>query len=197
MERIDCLKVLVPFIKDDLVIVSLGRTADEWDSVCHRDGNLFAVGMGHHIPLGLGLASVLPHRRVIVLDTDGSVLMLLSALTTLGVRPAKNLKIFVFDNEAYEGTGGQPSATAEVADIAGAAQVCGVTGAKTVHDLETFQAAVREALTTQGLTFIVAKVELAKGAAPQRKTGYKESLLRFVRFVETTENINILHGQHT
>jgi phosphonopyruvate decarboxylase len=123
--------------------------------------------------------------------------MLLSALTTLGVRPAKNLKIFVFDNEAYEGTGGQPSATAEVADIAGAAQVCGVRGAKTVHDLETFQAAVREALTTQGLTFIVAKVELAKGAAPQRKTGYKESLLRFVRFVETTENINILHGQHT
>jgi thiamine pyrophosphate-dependent acetolactate synthase large subunit-like protein len=197
MERIDCLKVLVPFIKDDLVIVSLGRTADEWDSVCHRDGNLFAVGMGHHIPLGLGLASVLPHRRVIVLDTDGSVLMLLSALPALGVRPAKNLKIFVFDNEAYEGTGGQPSATAEVVDIAAAAQVCGVKGAETVHDLESFEVAVRECLTKEGLTFLVAKVELAKGKGPQRRTGYKESLLRFVRYVETTENIAILHEQHT
>ena len=197
MERIDCLKVLVPFIKDDLVIISLGRTADEWDSVCPRDGNLFAVGMGHHIPLGLGLASVLPHRRVIVLDTDGSVLMLLSALPALGVRPAKNLKIFVFDNEAYEGTGGQPSATAEVVDIAAAAQVCGVKGAETVHDLESFEVAVRECLTKEGLTFVVAKVELAKGKGPQRRTGYKESLLRFVRYVETTENIAILHGQHT
>lgn len=197
MERIDCLKVLVPFIKDDLVIVSLGRTAEEWDTVCPRDGNLFAVGMGHHIPLGLGLATALPHRRVVVLDTDGSVLMLLSALTTLGIRPAKNLKIFVFDNEAYEGTGGQPSATAAVADLAGVAQVCGVQGAKTVQDLESFQVAAREALTTEGLTFNVAKVELSKGKGPQRKTGYKESLLRFVRYVETTENITILHGQHT
>lgn len=197
MERIDCLKALVPFIKDDLVIVSLGRTADEWNSVCPRDGNLFAVGMGHHIPLGLGLATALPHRRVVILDTDGSVLMLLSALTALGIRPAKNLKIFVFDNEAYEGTGGQPSATASVADIAAAAQVCGVQGAKTIQDLESFKAAAQESLTTEGLTFIVAKVELAKGKGPKRKTGYKESLLRFVRYVETTENIAILHGEHT
>lgn len=197
MERIDCLKVLAPLIKDDLVIVSLGRTADEWNAVCPRDGNLFAVGMGHHIPLGLGLATALPHRRVVVLDTDGSVLMLLSALTALGIRPAKNLKIFVFDNEAYEGTGGQPSATAAVADIAAVAQVCGVQGAKTVQDLESFQVVAREALTTEGLTFIVAKVELAKGKGPQRRTGYKESLIRFVRYVETTENISILHGQHT
>jgi thiamine pyrophosphate-dependent acetolactate synthase large subunit-like protein len=103
VERIDCLNALVPHIKDQLVVISLGRTAEEWATVCPRDGNMFSSGMGNHIPIALGLAKVLPHRQIIVLDTDGSVLMLLSALTTLGAYPAPNLKIFVFDNEAYEG----------------------------------------------------------------------------------------------
>jgi hypothetical protein len=35
----------------------------------------------------------LPHRQIILLDSDGSVLMLLSALTTLGLYPASNLKV--------------------------------------------------------------------------------------------------------
>ena len=81
MQRLDCLKSLVPYIRDQLIILSLGRTADEWEALCPRDGNMFDSGMGHHIPLALGLAIALPHRQVIVLDTDGSVLMLLSALT--------------------------------------------------------------------------------------------------------------------
>ncbi len=197
MQRIDCLKALAPFIKDQLVVVSLGRTSDEWASVCPHDGTLFDSGMGHHIPLGLGLATALPHRQVIVLDTDGSVLMLLSSLTALGTRPARNLKIFVFDNEAYEGTGGQPSATAGIADIGAIAQGAGVRGAKTVRDLESFKAAAREALTTDGLAFIVAKVEMAKGPGPRRVVGHREGLIRFVRYVEATEKITIFHTQHS
>ena len=84
MQRIDCLKALVPYIKDQLVVVSLGRTPQEWAELCPHDGNMFNSGMGNHIPVALGLAKALPHRQIILLDTDGSVLMLLSALTTLG-----------------------------------------------------------------------------------------------------------------
>lgn len=196
MQRVDCLKSLVPLIKDQLVVVSLGRTAEEWAALCPRDGNMFDSGMGHHIPLALGLATALPHRQVIVLDTDGSVLMLLSALTALGIRPASNLKIFVFDNEAYEGTGGQPSATAGVTDIAAIARGAGVQGAKTVRDLDSFQSAARDALTMGGLAFIVAKVDLAKGPRPRKMAGHREDLIRFVRYVESTEKITILHTQH-
>jgi thiamine pyrophosphate-dependent acetolactate synthase large subunit-like protein len=196
MQRVDCLKSLIPLIKDQLVVVSLGRTAEEWAALCPRDGNLFDSGMGHHIPLALGLATALPHRQVIVLDTDGSVLMLLSALTALAIRPASNLKIFVFDNEAYEGTGGQPSATAGVTDIVVIAQGAGVQGAKTVRDLDSFQAAARAALTTEGLAFIVAKVDLAKGPRSRKTAGHREELIRFVRYVESTEKITIFHTQH-
>ena len=197
MERIDCLRALVPYIKDQLVVVSLGRTPQEWAEVCPRDGNMFNSGMGNHIPVALGLAKALPHRQIILLDTDGSVLMLLSALTTLGSYPAPNLKVFVFDNEAYEGTGGQPTDTSRMADIAAIAQGAGVGGAITIKDLDSFKAAARSALTLEGMTFIVVKVELAKGPAPRKAVGHKEDLLRFVRYVEKTENVTILHAEHS
>jgi thiamine pyrophosphate-dependent acetolactate synthase large subunit-like protein len=122
--------------------------------------------------------------------------MLLPALTTLGSFPAPNLKIFVFDNEAYEGTGGQPSDTARVADIAAMAQGAGVTGAKTVKDLDSFIGAAQEALNKEGMTFIVVKVELSKGPAPRKGVGHKEDLLQFVRYVEKTENLKVLHSEH-
>src|SRR6266404_4211842 len=112
MYSVDCIKALVPFIKDQFVVLSLGRVAEEWADQCPRDGNFFDSGMG----------TALPHRDVIVLDTDGSVLMLLSALTTLAQYPPPNLKIFIFDNEAYEGTGSQPTATAGTTDIAAIAR---------------------------------------------------------------------------
>ena len=196
MQRIDCLKALVPYIKDQLVVITLGRTALEWADVCPRDGNMFSSGMGNHIPVALGLAKALPHRQIILLDSDGSVLMLLPALTTLGSFPAANLKIFVFDNEAYEGTGGQPTDTSRSADIAAIAQGAGVRSAITVRDLDQFNGVARSALTQEGMTFVVAKVELSKGRAPGKDVGPKEGLLRFVRHVEKTENIAILHRQH-
>jgi thiamine pyrophosphate-dependent acetolactate synthase large subunit-like protein len=197
MERIDCLKALVPYVKDQLVVVTLGRTAQEWAMVCPRDGNMFNSGMGNHIPVALGLAKALPHRQIVLLDSDGSVLMLLSALTTLGSYPAPNLKVFVFDNEAYEGTGGQPTDTSRTADIGAMAQAAGVREAMTVTELDSFKAAARDTLTHDGMSFVVAKVELSKGPAPRKDVGHKEGLLRFIRYVEATEKLSILHSEHT
>jgi thiamine pyrophosphate-dependent acetolactate synthase large subunit-like protein len=40
-----------------------------------RDGNLYAMGMGLVAPFVLGLALSLPHRGVVALDGDGSILL--------------------------------------------------------------------------------------------------------------------------
>jgi sulfopyruvate decarboxylase subunit beta len=116
-------------------------------------------------------------------------------LTTLASHPPPNLKIFVFDNEAYEGTGSQPTATAGPTDIAAIARGAGVRDAQSVSDLESFQKLARAALTTRGLAFIVAKVELAKVPSPKKRIPPREALTRFVRYVEATEKISILHTE--
>jgi len=83
-----------------------------------------------------------------------------------------------------------------VADIAAIAHGAGVRGAMTVRDLDQFNAAARDALTQNKMAFVVAKVELAKGRAPRKDVGHKEGLLQFVRYVEKTENIAVLHREH-
>jgi hypothetical protein len=47
------------------------------------------------------------------------------------------------------------------------------------------------------MSFVVAKVELAKGPSPRARLSHREGLWRFVRYVETTEKKTILHTEHT
>jgi hypothetical protein len=47
------------------------------------------------------------------------------------------------------------------------------------------------------MSFVVAKIELSKGPAPRKDVGHKEGLLRFIRYVEETEKLSILHKEHT
>ena len=62
---------------------------------------------------GFGRFSLaLRKRRVFALDGDGSLLLNLVALGDVAYHKPANLRIVVFDNEAYETPGGMPTATA-------------------------------------------------------------------------------------
>ncbi len=92
--------------------------------------------MGLASSIGLGLALARPELRVFVLDGDGSLLMNLGSLATIGwTRPA-NLVLIVWDNEDYGTTGGQDTATAHGADLEAAARAMGATATATVATAE-------------------------------------------------------------
>ena len=75
MMRYECLEILASLVKDeDLVVTTLGWVAGEWFALRPSESNLYQINMGMCTPLCLGLALVLPHRRVIALESDGSVL---------------------------------------------------------------------------------------------------------------------------
>jgi thiamine pyrophosphate-dependent acetolactate synthase large subunit-like protein len=115
--------------------------------------------MGLASSIGLGLAMAQPGRRVIVLDGDGSLLMNLGSLATIATVAPPNLVVIVWDNELYGTTGGQPTATANGADLARAAQAVGIPNTVTVREPEAFDAAVDRSLTAPGPWVIVAKVK--------------------------------------
>ena len=66
-------------IADQLVVTSLSGQRVEWGQLSKHDGNLLLGSMGNALAVGLGLALALPKRKVIVLESDGS--LLLSLLT--------------------------------------------------------------------------------------------------------------------
>jgi thiamine pyrophosphate-dependent acetolactate synthase large subunit-like protein len=100
-----------------------------------------------------------PDLRVFVLDGDGSLLMNLGSLATIGwTRPA-NLVVVVWDNQEYGTTGGQQTATAHGADLEAAARAMGVARTATVRTPEALEAALGRASVEPGPWVIVAKVE--------------------------------------
>jgi thiamine pyrophosphate-dependent acetolactate synthase large subunit-like protein len=142
--------------------------------------------------MGFGLALALPHRRVVVLDSDGGILLNLGVLCTLGNFRPPNLKVFVIDNECYESIGGMPTATAGRTDLAAMAKAAGIEHAETTRTLQEFKDATNRAFADNALYFIVAKVEKGTKEVPTLYLDGIERKYQFVRYIEETEKIHII-----
>ena len=75
------------------------------------DGNIQVKTLGLCSSIGLGLALSLPKRKVFVFDGDGALWMNLGSLATIGLHQPKNLIHICWDNQQYESSGGEPTAS--------------------------------------------------------------------------------------
>lgn len=198
MIRYDCLKLLAPRITDELVATSLSGQKIEWANLSQHPGNLLVGTMGTALGVGMGLAIGLPHRRVIVIESDGSVLLSLFNLATLANLDLKNLIVLVFDNQVYSGSRiSEPSATAGKTDLALMARGAGIERAQTVRDLAGFQKALDAAFTDGAPQFIVCKVEESLEHREILRTDLDpmENKYQFVRYLERTEGRAIFRSR--
>jgi len=196
MKRFDCMKVLAAQLKDELVILSLGASVDEWyNAAPHmRSASLFQQQLGCVTPQAFGLAAGLPHRRIVSLDTDGGMMFNLGILATLGNEQPRNLLVVVWDNECYQSIGGPPTHTASGrVDLAAIARGAGVDQAFTVRTVEDFDAHCAKGLASKVPYVVVAKVAGTVQPDIKRKhSDGREDKYIFVRHVESTENIVIM-----
>ncbi len=190
------MKALAARLKDELVILSLGASVDEWyNAAPHmRSASLFQQQLGCVTPEAFGLAAGLPHRRIVSLDTDGGMMFNLGILATLGNEQPKNLFVVVWDNECYQSIGGPPTHTASGrVDIAAIARGAGVDQAFTVRTVEDYDAHCAKGLASEVPYVVVAKVAGTVQPDIKRKhSDGREDKYIFVRHVEATENIVIM-----
>jgi sulfopyruvate decarboxylase subunit beta len=193
MRRFDCLKALLSAIReDDLVVTNLGSTMHEWISLRPSRANLYNMNLGQCTPVALGLALALPQRRVIALDGDGNLLMNLASLADVAYRKPENLKICVFDNQAYESPGGMPTATAHGVDLAAIAKGCGIERSFPITSIDQFNEKLRY-LDESGLLFANVKVELGTIERPQYSAiDFKYNKYLFTTYIEETEKKPVL-----
>jgi sulfopyruvate decarboxylase subunit beta len=196
MKRFDCMKALAGRLKDELVILSLGASVDEWyNAAPHmRSASLFQQQLGCVTPQAFGLAAGLPHRRIVSLDTDGGMMFNLGILATLGNEQPKNLFVVVWDNECYQSIGGPPTHTASGrVDLAAIARGAGVDRAFTVRTVQEFDDHCAKGLASDVPYVVVAKVAGTVQPDIKRKhSDGREDKYIFVRHVEATENIVIM-----
>jgi sulfopyruvate decarboxylase subunit beta len=117
------------------------------------------MGLCSSIALGMALST---DEQVISLDGDGSLLMNLGTIATIGREQPKNLIVVVWDNEQWGQTGHQPSHTAKGTNLEEVARGCGIFRTTTVRDLEALETVFCTALEQEGPWFIIAKIQEAE-----------------------------------
>ena len=168
----DAIRVLAQH-QDGVVVVHTMSSSREWPVVAKDEDLHLRLGgaMGKASSVGLGIALARPDRRVFVLDGDGSLLMNLGALVTIGhARPA-NLVHLVFENGVYEVTGGQPIPGAAKVDFAAIALSAGYASSHTFVDANEFERAASQVLSENGPVLVVLKVTTShEHSSPARAT---------------------------
>jgi phosphonopyruvate decarboxylase len=125
-KRRDVLQSIVDIKNDQTVVLATtGHTGRELYEVSDRTNHLYMVGsMGCISSLGLGLSLVQPHKKVIVIDGDGSLLMRMGSLATAANYQPKNLLHLILDNGIHASTGGQKTVS-NIMDVKAIAKACG------------------------------------------------------------------------
>jgi sulfopyruvate decarboxylase subunit beta len=143
--------------KNMFTVTSLSSNTAFWSSLRQGGPSFFGCNMGLCIPFALGLTAAFPKRKVIALDSDGSLMVDTSSLITVADVNPLNFVAMVFDNGSYARMGS--TFTTRRADLEKIAQGAGIAKTATVRSEEEFSAAAKQALETSGPHFLVAKVE--------------------------------------
>jgi thiamine pyrophosphate-dependent acetolactate synthase large subunit-like protein len=158
MEHCEALEVLHEYRGQRIVITTMASIGI-WHGM--SDGALdFAYvpsAMGQASSLALGLAMSQPHRGVIAIIGDGSMLMNLGSLVTLARNPAEVFLIIV-ENGMYEVTGGQPTAGKDRVEFASLARAAGISRVYAFDSIEMWRKKAAEALSGPAPVVISLKV---------------------------------------
>ena len=142
--RKDAIECLMGHFKEDIILCTTGKSSRELlesaDNLGVSQDNIFLnVGaMGHVSMISQGIA-LHTSKRVLCIDGDGSCIMHMGNLSTIGAMKSNNLFHVVLNNGMHESVGIQPTCGFEV-DFLKIAQGCGYNYAKRVsssHDIQT------------------------------------------------------------
>jgi thiamine pyrophosphate-dependent acetolactate synthase large subunit-like protein len=153
------LQVLAKARTDEICVLS-ESTRQDWPPISNRpDLDIAILGsMSKGSSFGLGVAMARPDKKVWVLDTDGALLMNMGSLVTIARQKPANLLHFVYDNGAYDTTGGQPTPGAGIVDFKAIALGAGYPAAYSYDDLEDFQEELPTILAGPRPALVVLKV---------------------------------------
>tara|TARA_S200000501_G_C20817598_1_gene741325 strand:- start:445 stop:1560 length:1116 start_codon:yes stop_codon:yes gene_type:complete len=127
LSREKAIKLIIDKINKNTVLVSTtGMISRELYENKKFDHNNFLCvgGMGHASSIGFGIAQNIHDKKILCLDGDGSALMHLGSLTTIGINKPKNYVHIMLNNGVHGSVGNQKTLGFEI-DFLKIAKACG------------------------------------------------------------------------
>lgn len=180
----------------DVVVSTTGKASRELyeyrlqKNQGHQRDFLMVGSMGLASSFGAEIALQLPTKRVVILDGDGALIMSAGTLSTIGHYAPKNLYHIVFDNIAYDSTGGQPTVSSTM-NMEMLALANNYVGAQTVHNEEQLTQVLDKMLnTSNGPRLLVVKVcNGARQDLGRPKSSPVENKNMFMQFIRGSQNV--------
>jgi len=183
-------KMAVPAIVGDpsdlLIVCGLAGASKDIAHLTDDGDNIFTMAgaMGGATAMGLGLALSRPDKRVLVVTSDGELLMNVGTLATVGIMKPANLSILCVDNGHYGETGYQESHTQRGVDLEVIAQGSAIPVTRTVTTEDQIAEAAQVLRNTNASSFILLRVSTEPPPAvkrsmdaSERKTAFRRALL--------------------
>lgn len=167
-------------LRGDAVVVTCMSVTRPWGRLS-SSGLDFASAdsaMGHTADLALGIALAQPHRKVICLNGDGSMLMTLGTLATIVSAGAENLVLIVVENDAYEITGNLPIPAAGRLDFPALARGAGFKRVYSFESPTTYATEIESVLSGRGPVFAAVRVERGSEGPISRSAKEESAYLR-------------------
>jgi len=137
MKRYDALKEIVKLVNDELIICNIGIPSKELYHLKDRDQNFYMMGsMGLASSIALGVALARPEKKVWCIDGDGSILMNLGSLSTIGNYSPNNFTLLLIDNGCYGSTGNQKTHTCNKTQLEVIAEGAGFESIHVIGEVE-------------------------------------------------------------
>ena len=114
-----------------------------------------------------------------MLDGDGSLLMNLGSLVTIAHMAPPNLVHFVFENEVYRTSGGQPIPGVGKISFTGFARAAGYVNVYDFEDVSSLESNLESVMNEVGLVFVCLKIMPSKERPPFPFTPTSSVISRF------------------
>ena len=167
LSREEAMKLVVDHLRADDVVVSttgkLSRELFEYREAKHQGHghDFLTVGsMGHSSSIALGIALEKPRRRVFCFDGDGAFIMHTGALGIVASMKPRNFIHILFNNNAHESVGGQPTIGYEI-DAVGMATASGYKRALSATTRQEMLDALEQLEQTEGPVLLELRVRIA------------------------------------
>lgn len=110
-------KILQSLPSDAIIVSTTGKTSREifelreLNKQSHESDFLTIGSMGHCSSIALGIAKTNPHLKIYCIDGDGSMIMHMGSLSTIGKELPNNFYHILINNYAHESVGGQSTSS--------------------------------------------------------------------------------------
>ena len=164
MTREQSLEILLEQLPNDSIIVSTtGKTSREIFEIRKNNGephfkDFLTVGsMGHCSSIALGISIVKPDQKVICIDGDGSLIMHMGSLSTIGKINPKNFYHILINNFVHDSVGGQAT-SAHFIEMLELAKANGYRNLIRIEDSRQMNKQINNFLKRKGPGFLEVRV---------------------------------------